>query len=283
MTSCLFVTDLHGKRSRYEKLFEIIKQEIPKIIFLGGDILPNLFSKEWNDIDFLEDYLIARLTDLKNKMGDSYPKIVLILGNDDGRSIESTIFKYADLGIWEYIHNKSITLDGFLIYGYSFVPPSPFRLKDWEKYDVSRYVDPGCVSPEEGARTFEVSDYEKKYSTIKNDLDELIQEKDLNRTIILFHSPPYKTKLDRAALDGKKIDSAPLDVHVGSIAIQRFIKKRSPYLTLHGHIHESTRLTGSYIDKIENTIMLNAAHDGEELSIVRFQIEDLSTIERELI
>jgi Icc-related predicted phosphoesterase len=216
-------------------------------------------------------------------MGDSYPKIVLILGNDDGRSIESTIFKYADLGIWEYIHNKSITLDGFLIYGYSFVPPSPFRLKDWEKYDVSRYVDPGCVSPEEGARTFEVSDYEKKYSTIKNDLDELIQEKDLNRTIILFHSPPYKTKLDRAALDGKKIDSAPLDVHVGSIAIQRFIKKRSPYLTLHGHIHESTRLTGSYIDKIENTIMLNAAHDGEELSIVRFQIEDLSTIERELI
>jgi len=30
------------------------------------------------------------------------------------------------------------------------VPPTPFLLKDWEKYDVSAYVDPGCVSPEEG-------------------------------------------------------------------------------------------------------------------------------------
>ena len=193
------------------------------------------------------------------------------------------MIKYEDQGIWKYIHNKKVVFNEYSIYGYSYIPPTPFMLKDWEKYDVSRFVDLGCVSPEEGSRTIEVSDYEKKYSTIKDDLNELFQKDDLGKTIILFHSPPYKTKLDRANLDGKMIDSAPLDVHVGSIAIQRFIENRTPYLTLHGHIHESAKLTGSFIDKINHTTMLNSAHDGEELSLIKFQLEDLSTIEREIL
>lgn len=39
---------------------------------------------------------------------------------------------------------------------------------------------------------------------------------------------------------------APMDVHVGSIALRRFIEARQPLLTLHGHVHESARLTGSW-------------------------------------
>ncbi|NOR44629.1 MAG: hypothetical protein GQ534_03505 [Candidatus Delongbacteria bacterium] len=284
MGLCFFVSDLHGSKVRFEKLFQKIVEEKPEILFLGGDIYPNPFSQDWHDKDFLEDFLINGLRDLKKKLGDEYPKIFLILGNDDGRSDENRIIKYEKEGIWEYIHNKKIEIDGYTVYGYSFIPPSPFRLKDWEKYDVSRYVDLGCVSPEEGVRTVKVSDYEMKYSTIKKDLEELITAEDLSKTIILFHSPPYKTKLDRAALDGKSIDSAPLDVHVGSIAIQKFIEKRSPYLTLHGHIHESTRLMGDFRDKINNSVMLNAAHeDREELCLIKFQLEDLSTITREIV
>jgi len=33
---------------------------------------------------------------------------------------------------------------------------------------------------------------------------------------------------------------------VGSIAVRRFIEERQPLLTLHGHIHESARLTGDW-------------------------------------
>lgn len=38
----------------------------------------------------------------------------------------------------------------------SRTPISPFLLKDWEHYDVSRYVDLGCISPEDGQRTIDV-------------------------------------------------------------------------------------------------------------------------------
>ncbi|MDA3838855.1 MAG: metallophosphoesterase [Candidatus Delongbacteria bacterium] len=283
MTSCFFITDLHGIKERYEKLFLKILSEKPDLIFFGGDLFPNTFSSEWKDKDFLNDFLIIELQKIKNRLGKEYPKIFIILGNDDARSEEEDMIKYDKQEIWKYLHNKKIIFNEYSIFGYSYIPPTPFMLKDWEKYDVSRFVDPGCVSPEEGSRTIEVSNYEKKYSTIKDDLSELFQNDDLSKTIILFHSPPYKTKLDRADLDGKMIDFVPFDVHVGSIAIQRFIENRSPYLTLHGHIHESTRLTGSYLDTINETIMLNAAHDGTELSLIKFQLEDLSTIERVIL
>ena len=49
------------------------------------------------------------------------------------------------------------------------------------------------------------------------------------------------------------IDHIPLDVHVGSIAIKRFIEAKQPMLTLHGHVHESTRLTGNWQQHIGNT------------------------------
>ncbi len=35
------------------------------------------------------------------------------------------------------------------------------------------------------------------------------------------------------------VDHVPLDLHVGSMAVRRFIESRQPMLTLHGHIHES--------------------------------------------
>jgi len=71
-------------------------------------------------------------------------------------------------------------------------------------------------------------------------------------------------------LDGKRVEHVPLDVHVGSIAIQRFIAGRQPLVTLHGHVHDSARLTGSWRDTIGRTHLFSAAHDGPELALVRF-------------
>ncbi len=169
------------------------------------------------------------------------------------------------------------------IYGYNYVPPTPFHLKDWEKYDVSRYVDPGCISPEDGKHSKKLEKNEIKYSTIQNDIKELVKEKNLDKSIFLFHSPPYKTKLDRAALDGKKIDHVPLDVHVGSIAIRRFIENQQPLLTLHGHIHESAEITGTWKDRIGKTYSFSAAHNGSELALVKFNLESLDKSERKII
>jgi Icc-related predicted phosphoesterase len=287
LTLCFFVSDLHGNVDRYQKLLQTVKDEHPEALFLGGDILPSLSlgrgSLDFQHLDFINDFLAKKLRQLQKELGDDFPKIFIILGNDDGRLAEASILDAAASGVWEYVHNRKVAFKGYTVYGYSYIPPSPFRLKDWEKYDVSRYVDPGSISPEEGVRSFPVPAYDRKYSTIKKDLEHLAENEDLEEAIFLFHAPPYKTKLDRASLDEKMIDHVPLDVHVGSIAIQRFIKARQPLLTLHGHVHESSRLSHSWQDRIGRTYMFSAAYDGPELALVRFNLNNLDEAKRELL
>jgi Icc-related predicted phosphoesterase len=70
---------------------------------------------------------------------------------------------------------------------------------------------------------------------------------------------------------------------VGSIAIKRFMESRQPLLTLHGHIHESARLTQSWRDRIERTHSFSAAHEGPELAVIRFDPENLDAATRDLI
>ena len=93
----------------------------------------------------------------------------------------------------------------------------------------------------------------------------------------------YQTNLDRAALDGKMVDHAPLDVHVGSIAMKRFIEKMQPKITLHGHIHESSCITGQWQDRIGSTYLFSAAYEGPELSIIKFDLETPGQAERLLL
>ncbi len=79
------------------------------------------------------------------------------------------------------------------------------------------------------------------------------------------------------------VDGAPMDVHIGSIAVGRFIETRQPLVTLHGHVHESARLTGAWMDQIGKTRLFSAAHDGPELALVRFDTDDPATATRELL
>ena len=282
-----FVSDLHGSISRYEKLFRLIEKENPAIVFMAGDLLPSgmfaFTSSSGTVAGFIEGVLKKGFLDMKNKMGASYPEVFLILGNDDGRADEDAFIIGEESGIWKYIHGRKVEFDEYSIYGYAFVPPTPFMLKDWERYDVSRYVDPGCTPPEDGAHSIEVDRKQMQFKTIQKDLDKLTTDADLSKSIFLFHSPPYQTYLDRAALDGKTFEYVPLDVHVGSIAIKRFIEERHPMLSMHGHIHESTSITGHWQQKIGDTIAMNAAHNGKELSLIRFDLDDLDSARRELI
>lgn len=280
--NCFFVSDLHGKPDRYRKLFTLIYQELPEVVLFGGDLLPHRLRKVEEFEDFTTDFLFPQLLKLKNELKDKYPAILIILGNDDPRSEEEKFIRAANDGLFHYIHQRKITLLNYNFYGYSYVPPTPFQLKDWEKYDVSRYVDPGCIPPDEGFRTTEPNE-DIEYATIQKDLVALTGTDDLSKAVMLFHSPPYQTHLDRAALDGKKIDHVPMDVNVGSIAIKRFIEERQPLLTLHGHIHESTRLTGYWQQQIGNTVAFNAAHDGPELSVIKFDPENLAGSERVIV
>jgi Icc-related predicted phosphoesterase len=79
------------------------------------------------------------------------------------------------------------------------------------------------------------------------------------------------------------VEHAPLDPHIGSIAVRRFIEARQPLATLHGHVHESSRLSGSWRDRLGRTLCYSAAWDGPELAVVRFALETPGEAERLLI
>ncbi|HEX9887260.1 MAG TPA: metallophosphoesterase [Longimicrobiales bacterium] len=287
MIPCLFVSDLHGSVRRYRTLLTIMAEERPAAVLLGGDLFPAGLAPSRGpddpDGDFLAGFLLPELAGLRERLGSDYPEILLILGNDDPRADEPRIREAEAEGLWHYVHGKRHEVRGVPVYGYGCVPPTPFLLKDWECYDVSRYVPPGCVSPEEGWRTVEVPLQEARFRTIRDDLASLVGDDDVSGALFLFHTPPAETKLDRAALDGRTVDHVPLDVHVGSIAVRRFIEERQPLLTLHGHIHESARIMGSWRDRLGRTHLMSAAHDGPELALVRFDLEDVAGATRTLV
>lgn len=286
MMIAYFVSDLHGKFDKYLKLFDQIKKGRPDVVLLGGDLLPHHSLRRHKGFehinDFLHDFLIPGFRSLKDEMKDQYPKVYLIPGNDDTRIEEQYLIEAEQHGIWKYLHMKQDSYSGFDFLGYAYVPPTPFLLKDWERYDVSRYVDPGCVHPTEGYRSVE-PDEDIEFTTIKEHLQRLSLKAEFPRSIFLFHSPPYKTLLDRAALDGVMIDHVPVDVHVGSIAIMQFIETMQPHITLHGHIHESARITGSWVQQIGKTFAFNAAHDGPELSLIRIPLKNPDAAKRLLL
>jgi Icc-related predicted phosphoesterase len=255
-----------------------MRSEAPDAVFLGGDLLAHGTVGEAADA-FVVDFLAPLLGVARGARCD----VFLILGNDDPRTAEAAVRERERSGDWTYLHQRAVPWRGHEVFGYGCVPPTPFLLKDWERYDVSRHVDPGCVSPEEGWRTLEVDERAIRYGTIQSDLAALAASHDLSRAVFLFHAPPYDTLLDRAALDGVMVDHVPVDVHVGSIAVRRFIEARQPPLTLHGHVHESARITGAWREHSGRTVMLGAAHDGPELALVRFDPSRPQEATRELI
>ncbi len=283
---CLFASDLHGRTDHYRKLLAVVEREQPVALLLGGDLLPGgelAHSGDDADGGFFDTVLGPLLERLRERLGNAYPRVLAILGNDDPRTAEAGLERLAARGLLEHVHGRKVALGRYPVYGYACVPPTPFLLKDWERYDVSRYVEPGCVSPEEGSRTVAEPANVIRFATIARDLAALVGDDDLASAVFLFHAPPYDTALDRAALDGVTVEHVQVDAHVGSIAIRRFIEARRPALTLHGHVHESARLTGAWRDRIGATVLLSAAHDGPELALVRLDLDDPAGAARELV
>jgi Icc-related predicted phosphoesterase len=274
---CFHVSDLHGKPRAYDALFRAAESERPRAVLIGGDILPN----GGRDILDFADSLIGRIEDLRSRT-EGETEFILILGNDDPRVVEDRLIRADEKGILHYIHDRAVEIDGITFRGLSYVPPTPFALKDWERYDVSRYVDPGAVSPEEGMFSVEVDMDLLRQETIWGHLEPLL-EKDMSRTVFLFHSPPHDTMLDDCDIHGRMFDHAPLDPHIGSIAIRRFLMAAQPLVSLHGHVHESTRLSGSFIDSLGSSPCINAAHEGDGLSLIRFDTYNPRSASRTII
>ena len=96
---------------------------------------------------------------------------------------------------------------------------------------------------------------------------------DAPRRLMICHTPPYDTRLDRL------MNGTP----VGSAAVRRFIEARKPQVCVVGHIHE-----GRGVDRVGETLVLNAGalrdggyvvveDDGSTLSADLRHVRDLAS------
>ena len=91
---------------------------------------------------------------------------------------------------------------------------------------------------------------------------------DPTRTVVVAHSPPYGTACD--LMHGKR--------SIGSHALRAFIERHQPPLTLHGHVHESPRLSGSIHDRLGETVCVNPGDSRRTLRAVLIDLDDLSAL-----
>ena len=82
-----------------------------------------------------------------------------------------------------------------------------------------------------------------------------------------MHSPPHYTRLD-VLYNGH---------HVGSKSIRTFIEQKKPFLTLHGHIHEASDVSGTFWDKMGDTISINTGQTSKSLMAVTFDLEHIDS------
>lgn len=274
------ISDVHGNEVNFRKLCGYIRQYLPELVFIAGDILPNYYVTDPEE--FIKDFLTPLLSGLKSELKDRFPAIYFIFGNDDPASALPFFDEPIISSLMTYINMQVIENSAIEIGGYACIPPTPFLLKDWEKYDISRYVPRGGLTPEEGIRTVEIPMNIIKHTTIADDLEILHGKfQNVRNSICLFHAPPYDTNLDK--MKGMDINGNLQTIGAGSIAIRRFIEKYKPAVTLHGHIHESAAISGSWQDRLGDTFCFSAGHDGEELALVSFDTSDPSAAERLLL
>ena len=261
----LYTADLHGNKEFYKRLIEKAKENIIRAVVIGGDLCPRRTGTLEQSInyqkEFLENFFISQLSTIKKD-------VFFIMGNDDFRINEPILKNNEKNNNIKYIHKKRFDLFSKNIVGYSFVNPTPFKLKDWEKFED------GKQEKQNQFFDYEIRTVKKEEGTIKEDLSNLIKLSNPKKTIYVIHTPPFNTKLDIIS-DG---------THVGSKALREFIEKQQPYLTLHGHIHESPKMSGSFIDKIDKTICINvgSSYPKMKLNCVVIDIENLDVKYMEL-
>ena len=277
----VYSSDLHGNETQYQKLVEYALQISAQNIIIGGDITPKHFHHD-EFIAGQRTFLKERLPELLSPLQKSTrkPKVFLMLGNDDAAANQDVLDEQ-HRGLYTPIHGKRIRLTKeYDLVGYSYVPITPFGIKDWEKFDFSdlpahlqeqyderkrtNYRLDGFKTSTAGWHDFTFTVKMEKNDSIQRDLAAPLFTKKAQKTIYVIHTPPDRTNLDQV-MNGN---------HVGSLALRDFIERRQPYLTLHGHIHETVDVSGNFRDTIGNTICLSSGNHnvGATLAVISLDL-----------
>ena len=268
-TRLLFATDLHGNRQAYTDLFGLAAAGNVDALVLGGDLLPLPLGQGQDLIGLQRKFITEFLRPALRGLEALHPIPVFgVLGNDDWAACLDLIEKLEEDGLFANLHMRSFDLDDQRqIAGYSCVPLTPFRMSDWDRWDTAAWT------PKREPRRLLLSDTGtlregtlrdiRSRPTIEEDLRELARATEPARTVYVCHTPPYDTHLD--LMHGK--------TPIGSHALRSFIEEHQPPLTLHGHVHESPRLSGHIEDRLGVTLCVNPGDSRSHLRSVHIDLE----------
>jgi uncharacterized protein len=249
-----FTSDLHGQGALYEQLVALAAARQPRAVLIGGDLAPHAVGADGLERQrvFLEGFLVEFARRLLE--GSPGTRLLLLMGNDDWSANHRTLERQEGR-LWSVLHERAAEVDGVRVAGLSWVPITPFALKDWERWEDGGEEAParleGWVS-RDGAIEPHRFDPARRAPTIAEALGALAGLAPPAETIFVLHSPPRDTRCDMIGAG----------VHVGSRAIRAFIERHQPPLVLSGHIHESPRVSSAWRDGIGRTVVVNPGQFG---------------------
>ena len=253
MSEWLFTSDLHGQGALYEQLVALVAAHRPAALLLGGDLAPHEAGAAGvrSQRLFLQGFFVEFARRVREAARGL--ELLLLMGNDDWAA-NLDVLEAHDGALWRVLHGRVVEVDGVTVAGSSWVPITPFGLKDWERWEDGAAERPprldGWRSHAGGIEPVRF-DPGQRSPTIAAALEELAAQAGPD-TLYVLHSPPFDTRCD---LVGAR-------VHVGSRAIRTFVERRQPPLVLSGHIHESPRVSGAWRDAIGRTVVVNPGQFG---------------------
>ena len=281
MPLIVYTSDLHGELDLYRAAGQAAVRTRADALIFGGDLCPGVASSASPRLPIEQpEFLLHRLSHLLSDWKEAHPtlRIFAIPGNDDCQTILPALGELEMNDLIENLHRETRTLGAYTLMGLSYVPPTPFQLKDFERWDDAPEPDSDsysyrCVagSPRGFTVIGDFHDYLDSLPSLKQELQRL-PIKDPLQTIAVIHCPPFGTKCD-VLFDGR---------HIGSKAVRSWIEKNQPRLALHGHIHESPRLSGTFLDRIGATTVINPGADLARPHLVFIDLDNPAELEHSL-
>ncbi|KKQ71278.1 MAG: metallophosphoesterase [Candidatus Peregrinibacteria bacterium GW2011_GWC2_39_14] len=235
-----FAADLHGDWDKYHLSGQYAAQEKPRVLILGGDNFPRANPGQ-NVVDVQTTFVRQLLRDFLVTLRDDSPdtKVLLVNGNTDVPETNLDLTALEREGLLTVIDFTRARVDDLDFVGYPRVNPGVSAFKHHEMRDLlaDPYI-PGD-SRSRGDHSIEV------------DLQRSTFTENPKNTVCVFHAPPYDTNLD-LLYAGE---------HVGSKAIRQFIETHQPWVTLHGHVHEAARYSGSFAHILGNSLCLTSGNE----------------------
>ena len=281
MPRIVYTSDLHGVIDLYRAAGEAAVRTRADALIFGGDLCPGVPSGASQRLPIEQpEFVLYRLSHLFDMWKEAHPdlRIFAIPGNDDCQTVLPALEELEMNNLIENLHQETRTLGEYTLIGLSYVPPTPFHLKDFERWDEAPEPDSDSYSYRcllGTPRGFMViEDFESHLDSLPSIKQELqrFTVKDPAHTVAVIHTPPFNTACD-VLFDGR---------HIGSKAVRSWIEKAQPRLTLHGHIHESPKLSGTFFDRIGPTTVINPGCDHTRPHLVFIDLDNPTEIEHSL-